>query len=95
MNALAKKIAEFIVQDRAIAEGRIIRSASDFTDCDLEEIEVLRHNLFNLFYRSNGRKWEDVLADIKRISGSDFFLGFKAQEKIINTCARYGYEFTL
>lgn len=92
MNALAKKIAENIVFDRAFHENRFIFSALDFTEADLEEIETLRNQLFRIFYNSNGRKWDDVLNEIHIVGGTDF-IGFKAQNKIIETCAKYGIVF--
>ena len=93
INTLVKKIAESVVADHAYAENRIIRSTSDFTEADLEEIETMRNQIFRILYNSNGRKWHDVFAEIKCVTGADSFIGFKAQDKIIATCANYGIVF--
>ena len=93
INGLCKKLAENIVFDRAFHNNRFIFASYQYTESDLEEMETLRSQIFNLFYRSNGRKWANVFSDLKRICGSDSFIGFKAQDKIIATCANYGINF--
>ena len=90
---MIKKLARFMQADAVAEEGRVIKHVSDFTEADKESIDVYVMNLTNLFYHSNGRKWEDVLMDIHRIAPIYFRIGFKEQDEVIATCREYGITF--
>ena len=90
---MIRKLARFMQADAVAEEGRDIHSIKDFTDADKECIDVYAMNLTNLFYNSNGRKWEDVLSDIHRIAPIYFRIGFKEQDEVIAVCREYGITF--
>lgn len=90
---MIRTIARYMQADAVAEEGRNIQNLSDFTEADKECIETYVMMLTNLFYRSNGRKWEDVLADIHRFAPINFRLGFNAQDEVIAVCREYGITF--
>ena len=91
---MTNNLADLIIQDRAYAnEHRIISGKADFTEYDKECAETVASQLRRLFIDSNGCKWDYVLNGIKLIADSDFYLGFKAQDQIINICNTYGINF--
>ena len=89
-------LAKMIVSDRAkVLEHRTIKGDADLTEYDIECVSTFASQLRHLFMYSDGRKWSDVLREIKKISGIDFYLGFRAQDTIIDTCNLYGFHFEL
>ena len=86
------KLARYMQADAVAMDGRKIRRTADFNEYDKECIDVYVTNLTNLFYHSNGRKWEDVLNDIHRIAPYGFRFGFKAQDEVIAVCKEYGIK---
>ena len=93
---MTKLLAKMIVQDRAsILEHRTIKGDADLTAYDEECVELYSNQLRHLFMNSDGRKWDYVLREIKKIAGMDVRIGFRAQDKIIETCATYGFHFAL
>ena len=94
--AMTKTIAKMIVQDNAYAtERRYIKGDADLTEYDEECVDLYSRQIRHLLMNSDGCKWNYVLNGFKIITGRDFHLGFKAQDKIINVCKEYGIVFTL
>ena len=93
---MTARLARMIQQNRIHeTEDRRITRVSDFNEYDCECIDTIANQLRNLFYHSDGRMWYNVLAKIKHIAGHNFYLGFNAQQIIIDTCAEYGIIFLM
>ena len=95
ITTIAHKVADHIVFDRAFHEGRYIFWEGMYTEADREDIETIENQVTRILYSSNGRKWDDVLKEILALGDRNTFLGFKMQDTIIKTCARYDINFVM
>ena len=93
LNGMCLTIARAMQQTSALNDGHYVKDVCDFTDYDTECIETYRNSLVRLFMGANGRKWDDVLSNIRSMSPDGFYIGFKAQDKIIAVCGKYGIKF--
>lgn len=95
IKGVSTAVARCVVQDLAYASGRWVYSGKQFTIEDKEKIKNIAMRVENLLIHADGRYWDDVLNDIKRMCGMDFHLGFQAQDTILDTCERCGIQIHL
>ena len=95
MDCSAKRIALFIVTAKAHdTESRWILNREDLTDTDKAEIKVVSEKVLSVLKNGNGKSWDSVLEEIRKLATESFCIGPKEQDRVITDCVKSGVIFT-
>ena len=95
LTQLCMKVAMCDRQDELTeTEKRYIFRESDFTETDMEVIKARALEVKNMLKNSDGRKWKEVLPELKTIVRY-VRLGFSDQDLIVETCRKNGISIEL
>lgn len=91
MKGLCRALAKYDRQDELAGAStpRHVFREEDFTEADRKVVRERAGALEGLLGACGGRRWSEVLPEIRKIIAS-VRLGFKMQDEIIATCRRNG-----